>query len=347
MDMEVNSVEELIARTTIPLLRRRYLNRDVVIGFIGERGGGKSVGAATVAALDWGIEGDIIRSNLRVAWDIEVSEELAIKYNLEPKTVHYESEELNKHKFLSFSRDYYRSIFLIDEINLWLADARRTMSTQNLLADDVTQQLRKWEAPLFYTCIHEMFVDSRIRDMTDIFIKTQDMALTEDGLLRRQRQGISFEWLIYPMTKKFNGVTFQENHRPFGPIPISGKMLWNIIDTYLHQERKKYDPARAERMPVEFEEDEMIIEERKRWGWLYEIILQLHQAGVSEVKSSELWNILRLKEYGISPTDAGKQLSAMGISKRWSSGQCFYQIDTFDMDRQESIDKAQELVVVS
>lgn len=328
------SLKQIIAKTIPSLLRVHHLNRDVVIGWIGERGGGKSIGAAATAAFDWGVEGDILRSNMRIAWEIKVDEDLAAMYRIETGSVHYESEELNKHKFLTFSPDYFRSVFVIDEINLWLADARRSMAQQNLLADDVTQQLRKWESPLFYTCIHEMFVDSRIRDMTDLFIKTSDGALTEDGLRRKQRQGLSFDWLLYPMTKKFTGQTYADNKQAIGPITINGKMLWDIIDTWQHQERKKYKPEEVEGvLPIHISEDPMVLEQRSKWGWLYEKILALHKQGVPELEDEVLWEYLGLKKAGISPAVVAKQLKQMGIIRiAGRAGHFNYPIDNFDLN---------------
>ena len=336
MGVIARSLEGLIAKTVQALLRIQHLNRDVIIGFIGPRGGGKSLSAAATAAIDYGVEGDTLRSNMQITWDIDVSEEIASRFGLEAGRVHYESEELSKHKFLTFNKDYFRAVFVIDEINLWLADARRAMAQQNLLADDVAQQLRKWESPLFYTCIHEMFVDSRIRDMTDLFIKTEDSALTEEGLRRRQRQGINFQWMLYPMTKKFTGHTYAENHKAIGPIDVNGKILWNIIDTLQRQERKKYKPGEEEQadadLPVHISEDPVVFEERSKWGWLYEKILALHQSKIPELEDEVLWEYLELKERGIASFKVGKQLKLMGITTIPSrQGRRKYLFDTFDL----------------
>lgn len=338
------SLERIIAENIAPLFRLHHLNRDVIIGFIGERGGGKSLGAAAVAAFDYGIEGDTLRSNMQIAWDIEVSEEQAALYGIEPGNVHYESEELSKHKFLNFYPDYFGSVFVVDEINLWLADARRAMAQQNLLADDVAQQLRKWQSPLFYTCIHEMFVDSRIRDMTDMFIKTEDSALTLEGLRRKQRQGINFHWRLYPMTKKFTGSTYAETHHAIGPINVNGKNLWDIIDTYQKQERKKYKPEEeGTEWPVQIPEDPAVFEERSKWGWLYERILALHQNGIPELEDETLWKYLQIKERGLSSHLVGRQLKQMGITNRGGrQGHRIYIIDTFDL---KSMADVKELVL--
>lgn len=339
MEQTAPSTEYIIAKNADAILRKPHLNRDIIIGWIGERGGGKSTGAAAAAQFDWGLEGNIIRSNMKIACDITVSEEVALIEGCPAGNVHYESEELNKHKFLTFSPEYKRSCFVIDEINLWLADARRTMSTQNLLADDVAQQLRKWEAPLYYTCIHEMFVDSRIRDMTDLFIKTEDTALTENGLRRHQRQGLSFHWKPYPMTKKYSGHTFAETHEDLGVWEINGRMLWGLIDTLERQERKKYKPEEeVVEAPVHIIEDGRVIEERSKWGWLYDKILDLHKRKIPELEDEILWEYLEVKQRGIPTNAVGRQLKVMGIvTKRGRAGHFVYEIDGFDLNKDTDV----------
>ena len=332
-ETQAPSLELIIAKTVGSLLRVHHLNRDVIIGWIGPRGGGKSVGAATTGAIDWGCEGDVIRSNMSVAWDIEVNENVAALYGASPGVVHYESKELNKHKLLTFHPDYFRDVFIIDEINEWLADARRTMSTQNLLADDVAQMLRKNESPLFYTCIHEMFVDSRIRDMTDLFIKTEDTALTEHGLRNKQQQGIKFRWMLYFMSKKFTGHTYSETNKPVGPIDINGRMLWDIINTRQRQAREKYRPEDyAEELPIDISSDPQIVKEISKWGWLTDALLTLHNNGVKDMEDIELWEYLRLKERNISPSVVGVKLRELNIIKYpGRPGRSNYPIEDFDL----------------
>ena len=46
------SLEDILQFELPALCRRQHLNRDVLIGFIGDRGGGKSLGGGLVALLD-------------------------------------------------------------------------------------------------------------------------------------------------------------------------------------------------------------------------------------------------------------------------------------------------------
>ena len=280
------SLETLIAYKVKPLLKRSHLNRDIIIGFIGDRGDGKSMGAGEVALLDWGVEpGEIIRSNMDINANITVSDEYAERYGLSGGSVHYESEPLDKLKFLRFDPEYYRNIFVIDEINIFLADARRAMSNQNLEADDVGQQLRKLQSPLIYTCISEMFVDTRIRDLTDVFIKTEDTALSPLGLARKQQQGIEFQWYLYPITRKLTGERYADTKQRLGPYFIRGNRFWDLIDTNLRQERKKLKDLEAE---VKVTQDDRTQRFNEQYGWIGETLIALSKSGVNSLSNLEI-----------------------------------------------------------
>ena len=280
------SLDNIIAHKVKPLLRLMHLNRDIIIGLIGDRGDGKSLGAAEIALLDWGVEpGEIIRSNLDISADITVSDEYAYKFGLRGGSIHYQSKQLDKLKFLRFDPGYYRNIFVIDEINIFLADARRAMSNQNLEADDIGQQLRKLESPFIYTCISEMFVDVRIRDLTDIFIKTEDTALSPLGLARRQQQGIEFQWYLYPMTRKLTGERYSDTKQRLGPYFLRGKRLWGLIDTNQRQERKKLKELEIEARFDKSDETEAF---NRKYGWIGEELIQLAASGKTTLSNIEI-----------------------------------------------------------
>lgn len=285
------SLNDLIFKKSSWILRRQHLNKDVVIGIIGDRGDGKSIGAGLIAMLDYGVEpGAVIRSNMGIQADIVVSDSEAQQYGFEKGgSVHYQSQELNKAKFLGFDESYFRAIYVIDEINIFLADARRSTSNQNLYSDDVGQQLRKWQSPLIYTCIHEMFVDARIRDLTDIFIKAEDTALTPLGLSRRQKQGLEFQWFIYAMTRKLTGERYADTKQKLGPFFIRGKSLWGLIDTDKRQKREKFNMKDMQRpTEVTVEQDERTIAFNNQYGWVAEKLVELSAQGVSSLTTKEL-----------------------------------------------------------
>lgn len=339
------SLNDIIQFEIPPLLRRQHLNRDVIIGLVGDRGDGKSLGGGIIALIDFMLQGDPCWSNMQIGAAFEVDDMTAYRYGFQQGGVaSFYSEPLDMDKFLRFDKMYHGGLFFIDEINIAIADARRAMSNQNLQSDDVGQMLRKLECGLIYTCIHEMFVDVRIRDMTDIFIKTSDTALSPEGLNRRQRQGLEFEWIIYPMTRKLTGRRYADTGQTLDPVYIKGQPFWGAIDSLEMQKRKKYSVkvGQGESMSMEMKESHQVLEARSQWGWLYDEIQKLHDDRIPDVLDRTLWEYLKLKERGVSPVAVGKQLSLMGITKRsWRSGRWKYVIDTFDLKNCQGLDRTE------
>lgn len=289
------NLRRLIAGLIPPLFRRKHLNLDAIYGLIGDRGGGKSIGSALICLLDYMLDGITLRSNMNVACTIVVSDGLATRYGLPyGGDVHFQSKELDKEKFLRFDPEYAGCAVLIEEINVWLADARRAMSSQNLMADDVGQQLRKLKMPLVFNCINEMFVDGRIRDLTDLYIHTQDTALTPLGLAREQQQGIEFEWFLYPMTSKLTGERYADTKQRLGPYFMRGKSLWGLIDTNKRQDRKKGIPFEIRAgltAEVTAESDPANIAFNAKYGWVADKLSNLINAGVKVLQPNEYYGL--------------------------------------------------------
>ena len=111
--------------------------------------------------------------------------------------------------------------------------------------------------------------------------------------------------------------------------------MWDIIDTRQRQERKKYKPEQeVEEPPVHINEDGMVLEERSKWGWLYEKILSLHKQGIPELEDEVLWEYLELKQRGIKAQVVGVQLKEMGIARiPGRTGHYTYTIDDFDLTK--------------
>lgn len=339
-EIKALSLKDIIQFELPALFRRQHLNRDVIIGLIGDRGDGKSLGGGVISILDFMLQNEPCWSNMQIAARFNVDADTAEKYGLSPGSADFESNELDMQKFLHFHPDYHDGLFYIDEINIALADARRAMASQNLAADDVGQQLRKLRSGLIYTCIHEMFVDNRIRDLTDIFIQCRDTALSPEGLASKKKPGYEFSWEIYPMSRKLTGERYTETHQSFGPIYLDGHQWWGAIDTEKRQDRAKYkiSAGGVQRIEAEIEihENPAVVAAKSKWGWLYEAIRKLHYDGYEEIHNKELWDYLNVDERGISTRQIGEQLSIMGIRKRaapLSIGGYYYLIDQFDLKK--------------
>jgi len=332
------SLKDIIQYEVACLFRRHHLNRDVVIGIVGDRGDGKSIGGAVITVLDWMLEGDRCWSNLSIQAAFNINNALAHKYGFsEGGKAEFQSEELDFKRLLSFDPEYKGGVLFIDEINVAIADARRTMSNQTLAFDDLSQQLRKLQMPMIYTSIHEMFVESRVRDITDIFISTRDTALTPEGLARRRRPGEEFEWTVYPMTRKLTGERYADTRRPLPPVFFHGKRWWGTVETLEYQTRQKYGVDLYNEnvgMNVDLQENPRMVEAKSKWSWLYDDLKALHSQGIKTMQDVELWKYLRIEERDVTTPQVGRQLSSMGVKKsRVGSQDYIYHIDDFDLSK--------------
>jgi len=258
------------------LFRKHHLNRDITIGFVGDRGAGKSIGGGLVALLDYMAEGEPCFSNVSLKATLSIDDELAEEeYGIKGGSATFEAEPLDKYKFLRFDEEYRGGVFFTHEFNIWLADARRSTSNLNLETDDVVQELRKLESAWIYDCTHEMFVDMRVRDATDLFIKTSDTALTQQGMANKRPQGLEFEWWVHPMTQKGAAIMGLDKPsvgftNPLGPYYVRGKQLWGLIDTKKRELRERYKSQRGVTGDVTMTESPEMIAAKNKWRWLEE-----------------------------------------------------------------------------
>ncbi len=302
------------------ILRRWHLNRDVVTGCIGERGSGKSLSAATMAFTDHMVHGEPCWSNMHISVSVVVDEATFQKYEamtglkIKREPAVYESQELDFNRLLSFAPEYQNGVFLIDEINIALADARRAMTNQALAASDFIQQLRKLQSALIFTCINEMFVENRIREATDCFIQMRDTAFLGQNMAMHKKQGVDFEWRLYPMTGKLFGydAVYAKTQKVHSTVYLHGKPLWGIMDTYERQKREKYKsstPVKEVPLPT-ITESPVIVAERDEWGWLANVAEALLNSGEKLVPCADVMAWPEVRGAGISQFELSRQLRA-------------------------------------
>jgi hypothetical protein len=258
------SLNDVIAINVRAILRRFHLNRDWIIGLVGYRGSGKSIGGGNIAITDFGIRGEPMFSNMKTKLNIDVSEKLANIYQCEPGTVTYEAQRIERSEFLALDDRFAGGVVFLDEINIEYGEARRSQSNVNLGTDTVVQQLRKIQSGLIYTTINEMYVDPRIRENTDVFIRCNDTAFYPQNLANRMKQGVCFEWMIYPMTEKLAGVGNNRTGFVIGPVKLTLGGTWGMIDTWERQSRngRSYSDTK-DLMPVELVEAQAVTKNRQ------------------------------------------------------------------------------------
>jgi len=239
--------------------------------------------------------------------NVNVIDEDAKWYGLEHGGIaSYESEYIDKQAFLSLDGRYAGGCLFFDEFNLEYGEARRSVANVNLLTDRAIQQLRKIQCGLVFTILNEMYVDVRIRENTDVWVKTIDVALKPENLARGMQQGHVFEWLVYPMSPRVAGVgrTYADTNKPIGPIRVVLRDMWESIDTYERQAtgRMSYSDKR-ELIPVQIKEDPVVVEERDRWGCLDERISAFYEKHVDDGEIIELTTSELLHDLGLSMED--------------------------------------------
>lgn len=301
------SLTDVVGLCTRALIRRFHLNRDWIIGLVGDRGSGKSLGGANIGIRDFAMSGEPLFSNMQIKLNVNVDDEFAYPFGLPGGVITYESQQIDKQAFLALDSRYEGGCLLFDEFNLEYGEARRSTANVNLMTDKAIQQLRKLQCGLIYTVINEMYVDNRIRDNTDVFIRCSDVALNAGNLVSRMRQGVLFEWMLYPMSSRLvgNDQVYDKTHKAIGPIRMQLKHMWGAIDTMERQAQgmTKYTGTK-ELLPLDIKESSVVRQEINRWKWLEDAMERFwknHEADgdVIKIRSDELRNELGVTDAAV------------------------------------------------
>lgn len=308
------SIEDVVQHNVRALFRRFHLNRDWIIGLVGERGSGKSLGGANIAIRDFMMHVDPDRaqnepcwSNMNIKLDVRLDDDVCSHYGLEKDSVAvYEADHVDKQAFLALDTRYEGGCLFFDEFNLEYGEARRSVANVNLMTDRAIQQLRKLQCGLVYTVLSEAYVDVRIRENTDVFIKCLDVGMKPNNLAARMEQGVVFEWLIYPMSPKVAGVgnTYDVTQKPTGPFQMTLKPFWEAIDTFERQAQGKtsYTDKKV-LLPVEMKEDPVVVADRDKWGWLDDRLKVFRDKHVNDGAVIEMTSSDFAHELGVSMDD--------------------------------------------
>jgi len=324
-----------------PILRRQHLKREVIIGLVGLRGDGKSGSGAVIALLDYMLSNNPVWSNMAIQTAIKVEDSTAIELThgalRRGGLVPYASKELDKEGLLRFDPQYHDGCYFIDEINMEFAEARRAMSNTNLFMDRVAQQLRKYQNSLIYTVINEMFVDGRIRELTDIFIRCEDTALSIDGLEHHKPTGVDFKWTIYPMSGYLCGRenSYYVTKRPLPPVYLHFEPFRGIYNDKQAQAvgKMKYgvqftsqDGEGDMSMSMGMEQSAGIKGKVDEWGWLENMVntkmLKIDSNGIQQewIPQNEVMSYDEVREHHLSRTEVTHLLKELfQIENKWTS----------------------------
>lgn len=313
--------------------RHMHLKRKPKIGIIGEPGGGKSVSGGFIVLKIGLIYLEPAWSNIPVKYTYDVPEELASVYDQSPGSVTLESQDIDPIKLLRMQGDYQGGWYFLDEINIKLADSLKSSSNVNFFFNQVDQQMRKDGMGLIYTCIDEMWVDYRLRDMTDIFIRCEDMALTEDGLKAKKPEGVDIRWTVFPMTSMYNGRPYPKYHEAdifyFKALPY-----WGIVDTF-------YKQSTGEKYAVDiFDESE----QSEQKATAMSIVKGIKDQGYKTYPADDLIDLV-MERVDVSPQKVRNILRNIGMRREGSRHHPGdYVIPSFTLDKNPVI---RETAVIS
>lgn len=270
------------------LIPQRFINIGKVqkipkaIGFVGPWGSGKSLSEAAMTILDYLIEGKDVWSNMDIVFGVKIADTL----------VAYSTEPLNKIDLLKLKLN--KGALVIDEPNIEFAEARRAMSNRNLQFDKVLQMLRKREMSLNYAVISEMWVEQRLREVTTMFIKCQDLLLEPGNLGLPFEFGEKVTWKGYDMIGILGHGSFMETHQVAFHRTFNAKPFWRTYDTDLvqgeNQVKYGHDNLQEFEAALSVEEQPHMIQYKEDWKWLRLLTDEMLEDGRRYIPAAEIMN---------------------------------------------------------
>lgn len=323
------------------IILRAGIKKDVIMGFIGERGGGKSASAATCALIDFMMNGITVFSNMDIHCDIEIDDNIAREFGLKRGGVaHYKSLPIDMPALLRFDLKYANSCIVLDEINVEVSEARRAMSNTNLFSNRLAQELRHLQSSLLYSCISEMAIDSRLREISDAFIRCEETAFLPENLAVNKPLGIDFQWVPYLMNKCFKGTSYYQTHKAESKYIFHFKPWRGIYDdkqfqgqNMLHYGVDVYRGAgeKSQIPDISMTQSPIVSKHQYQWGWFEKIFLAYKKSGVEEVLAEEIWNIPEVISRQTYKNEITKELQhTYGVMAVRRGGKMYYVFNVKD-----------------
>jgi len=181
---------------------------EYVVAFTGPRGAGKTISMTFLALRDL-LAGREVLANFEIEKD------------------GYRSKPLMLEDWVSLPESLQGALICIDEIQLW-ADSRRSMALLNRLLGYLTMQTRKRNLSLYYSIMDLNWIDSRLRWLTDIEIRCQDLFFSPWGKEKGLERGELIKWTPIDIT----GVISGKPGKQLLPRLLRAKPLWNCYDSF-------------------------------------------------------------------------------------------------------------------
>jgi len=292
------------------LFKSGYLqDLSLVTAFIGPRGSGKSVGATAYAVIDYLLAGKPVWSNMPI--------ELKVKYRDCEKI--FRSEPLDKAALMDineFESQFADGLILIDEMNIEIADSRRSMSNTMLWFDMMLQEVRKRKMNICYMLQAEEWAGSRSRWQTDIYVVCRDRAFL-DGHPTKDKIGRRSRWRLHDMSGIITGdikfmAGFDRNKVDyFEEITFWNVPFWGVYQTHQMQAYEKFDPSKKNDRKLVIDTETL---NRLTAGYqvLPEMIVNLLDSVGGRILRSEVWELLKVDDQA-ERTKIGSLLHDLGV----------------------------------
>lgn len=280
------------------LVKRGYLKAlSIVIGLLGMRGSGKSVGAAAIAILDFLLDGKTVWSNMGI--------ELAVRYRDCEKI--FASEPLDKASLMDindFEQLYANGLVIVDEINIEIGDAKRSMSNSMLWFDFALQEVRKRHMNVMYQLQSEDWAGNRTQFQTDIYVTCKDAAFKPGIPPKAHNIGRLSHWKIHDMSGVITGEIkyadkFRHKVEPFREHDFWNTPFWNCYNTGQFQKHDKFDPTKAktaDSQPFTIDENQFKAL-TAGYNVLPDVILRLLSSNIKQVPHETVWELLKVTDH--------------------------------------------------
>lgn len=295
---------------------KQFAKQEIVLGFIGHRGSGKTCGSVSVALFDFLLRGKSVWSNVPVS--------VTVSY-LGASRV-YQSIPLEQADLLDLQAGYRGGVLLCDEANMQVGEASRSMSSANLDFSYTIQQCRKRKLSVIWTAQNWMSIDNRLRFQSDFVIGCRDSS--QAGF--NQEVGHYSEWRNYDVGGQ-SGVLdleYESTHRYIHQFEVWrgthwNRPIWNAYDTGLLQSADYISRYKQQKGGKAKEIAQTMVNARNRPAREYADMI--YSQGAEFFYASSLWEQLDIQEDFVLQQQLGKALKKYYIRKRDDNGY-FYEL---------------------
>ena len=299
--------------------RQRFLwggflyDQDLVLGFVGPRGGGKSCGGSAIAIWDKMLLGIPVFSNMDIA--------VTVRYKQASKV--FKSISLDKTSLLDVrdqERMYRNCLIFVDEANIELAESQRTMGNRALWFSYALQQARKRHLSLIHTEQSEYHITERLRWQTNLFISCKDAAYRH-GTPKPGEMGRKSFWRINDVSGIINGQIYNDDRLVVCEGDFHMTPFWHSFDTEQIQTGETELPNPKKHSDISIAQGDGLKAKKTQYDDGAAIMNEYGKKGErTQVWCDVLWENLGKSDNKGEQIRIGNQLEDLNVTKHQSTG---------------------------